>query len=73
MDELLDVETVAQRVGVSRRTVWEWLREGNLRGAQLGGTKIGWRVKASDLDAFVEARMNRPRPRRPRRAPATTP
>jgi excisionase family DNA binding protein len=60
MDELSTVETVAARGGVSRRTVLQWLRDGALRGAQLGGTKIGWRVRAADLEAFSEQGMNRP-------------
>jgi excisionase family DNA binding protein len=60
MDELYTVDDIAQRVGVSRRTVLQWLRDGDLRGTQLGGTKIGWRVRETDLEAFVERGMNRP-------------
>jgi len=45
--ELLTVREVAERVGVSRRTVYEWLRSGELAGRKFGGR---WRVPASALD-----------------------
>ncbi len=54
-EDLLTVEEVARRLHVSAYTVREWLRAGKLKGYKLGPTKAGWRVRAPDLDAFVEA------------------
>ncbi len=50
----LSVEDVAQTLGVSEWTVRNWLREGRLRGYRPGGTRIGWRVRASALREFIE-------------------
>ncbi len=50
---LLTVADVARRVRVSRETVRRWLRAGELRGLRLGGTKLGYRIRAADLDRFL--------------------
>jgi hypothetical protein len=52
MEALLTADDVAQRVRVARRTVRTGLREGRLVGFQPGGTRIGWRVRASDRERF---------------------
>ena len=51
---LLTVPEVAERLRVSEDTVREWLRKKRLRGYRPGGTKAGWRVRASDLQRFIE-------------------
>ena len=50
---LLTVADVARRVRVSEETVRRWLRAGQLRGLRLGGTKLGYRIRAADLDRFL--------------------
>ena len=50
---LLTVDDVAARVRVSKETVRRWLRAGQLRGRLLGGTKLGYRIRESDLEQFL--------------------
>ena len=55
--------TVAEIVAmlkVHQQTVRRWLRDGLLRGYNFGG-KSGYRVRARDLEAFIETRQARPR------------
>ena len=49
------VDEIAQRLKISEFTVRGWLRQKRLRGVNFGG-KTGWRVKDSDLRAFLERR-----------------
>ena len=58
-ERLLTVKQIVERLQVSSQTVQLWLRTGQLPGYQLG-RKAGWRVRQSDLDAFLEERY-RPR------------
>jgi len=53
MQEVLTPEEVAGRLKMSPRTVRDWLRKGHLTGIKLGKE---WRVRESDLEAFVEQR-----------------
>lgn len=61
MPDLMTVEQVAAKLNRSEYFVRNELKRKNLR-----GTKIGrhWGVKPSDLEAYVEARMNLSRIRR---------
>ncbi|HLZ25433.1 MAG TPA: helix-turn-helix domain-containing protein [Ktedonobacterales bacterium] len=56
-EPLLNVGDVAARLGVKSETVRRWLRSGELRGVQMA-KRIGWRVRASDLEAFLDRRTN---------------
>jgi excisionase family DNA binding protein len=47
---LLTPEEVAERLRVSRPTVYAWLKMGRLRGLRAG--KV-WRIQPADLDAFL--------------------
>jgi excisionase family DNA binding protein len=49
-DTLLTPEQVAARLQVSEYTALKWLREGRITGRKLGKF---WRVKAEDLEAFI--------------------
>lgn len=52
---LLTPEETAERLAVSRKSIMNWLRSG-----QLPGVKIGklWRIKESELEQFIEARAS---------------
>jgi excisionase family DNA binding protein len=45
-------EEVAGDLQVTRRTVYEWLRSGRLRGVRAGR---GWRIRPEDVEVFLEA------------------
>lgn len=51
-DRLLSTEEVAERLNVSPLTVRKWLRSGRLRGIKVS---VLWRVRESDLNAFIKA------------------
>ena len=44
-------EEVADILTVRKHTVWNWLREGTLKGTKING-KI-WRITDKDLEAFI--------------------
>ena len=50
-ERLFSPEEVAERLGMSRYTIGEWLRSGRLKGRHIGRF---WRVKESDLQAFID-------------------
>lgn len=54
-DELLTVLEVSARLKVPVTTIRRWLREKKLRGVMLGGTKLGYRVSARELERFLAA------------------
>ena len=49
------VEEIAARLKVSEFTVRAWLRQKRLRGVNFSG-KTGWRVRDSELRAFLTER-----------------
>ena len=51
--DLLTTEEVAARLKVGVPTVWRYLRSRALHGIRLGKS---WRIRASDLEAFLAAR-----------------
>jgi excisionase family DNA binding protein len=53
----LTVAQIAERLQVHQETVRRWLREGRLAGKNFGG-KGGYRVRESELQAFMEADAN---------------
>lgn len=55
MNDLLSVPDVARRLRMTADFVRYELRENHLRGSKIGGT---WRVRESDLEAYVSARAN---------------
>jgi|RhiMethySRZTD1v2_1073278.scaffolds.fasta_scaffold181038_4 excisionase family DNA binding protein len=50
-ERLFTPQDVAERLGMSKYTITEWLKTGRLRGVKIGKY---WRVKESDLQAFIE-------------------
>ena len=54
-ERMLTVREVSERLNVPEATIRRWLRDGRLRGARLGGTRLGYRIAESDVERFVEA------------------
>ena len=54
MESLLTVEETAEKLKKHPENVREFLRNGELAGVKLGRS---WRVRESDLTAFVAARL----------------
>lgn len=50
--EYLTVEQVSDLLQVKHATVRKWLREGRLRGINLGGV-AGWRIRREELERFI--------------------
>ena len=50
-EKLLTPEQVAERLQVTERTVYGWLRRGKLPALKLGRL---WRIRPEDLEAFLE-------------------
>lgn len=63
-DKMLSVEDVAEYLGLSSDTVLRKLNQGLLIGYNLEGT---WRIKQSDLTAYLEERKSVTRTRRKRK------
>jgi excisionase family DNA binding protein len=53
LDELLTVNEVADELRVDRRTIYHYLRQGQLRGQKLRRT---WRISRSDLTTYLNER-----------------
>jgi excisionase family DNA binding protein len=47
---LFSVEDTAERLGVSKWTITDWIKAGRLKGIKIGKF---WRVRESDLEAFL--------------------
>jgi excisionase family DNA binding protein len=61
-DELLTMKEAAALLKVTTRTLFTWLRRGDLEGHKAGR---GWRIKRSAIDAFLAAHPGRqPEPAR---------
>jgi excisionase family DNA binding protein len=50
VDQLLTPEQAAERLLVTKKTIVEWLRSGQLKGRKAGRL---WRIRERDLDAFL--------------------
>ena len=55
-EKLLTPEQVAERLQVTERTVYAWLRRGNLPALKLGRL---WRIRPEDLETFLESARTR--------------
>jgi excisionase family DNA binding protein len=61
MEDLYTVKEAAAKLKVSDRAVLDWLRAGKLRGLRAGKA---WRIKESDLEAFLHESDETMKPRR---------
>ncbi len=55
-DPWLTVEQVASHLAVAEETVRRWIRAGDLAVLDLGTRRAGYRIRRSDLDAFIAER-----------------
>lgn len=55
-DRWLTVADVAGTLSVSDKTVRRWIKSGKLAALDLEGRKSGYRIRQSDLDAFIVRR-----------------
>lgn len=51
-EEMFFVEEVAKKLRVTRKTVYDWMRDGRLEYVQVGGRR---RITASALAAFIKS------------------
>jgi excisionase family DNA binding protein len=50
-ERLFTPQEVAERLGMSKYTITEWIKAGRLKGVKIGKY---WRVKERDLQAFID-------------------
>jgi len=55
-DQLVTVADIAGHIGAYEQTVRGWIHRGELK-ASTFGTRIGWRVRRADDDAFLRRRQ----------------
>jgi len=51
MNELLTPDETAKRLKMARRTIYQWLRDGRLRGVKVGNL---WRVPEEAIQELIE-------------------
>lgn len=58
LNSLLKVSKVVEILGMSRDTVYGYIRRGELKASKPGGytKKKHWRIKLKDLEAFVNTK-----------------
>jgi excisionase family DNA binding protein len=57
-DQLLTVAEVAGRIGTTEKTVRRWIHSGELSASRFG-TRIGYRIRQADYEAFLRRRRLR--------------
>lgn len=50
-DDLLTVEQVAEKLCITRQTIWKYIRDGRLPATSFGKY---YRIKKADLEQFIE-------------------
>jgi len=58
VETLMTVQQICDQLQVSDQTVRRWIKAGQLPATNLGG-KAGYRVRATDLMAFLEQRAGK--------------
>lgn len=53
-ERLFTVAEIAKHIGTQEQTIRAWLKAGRIRGLRPGGDKIGWRVRASEFERFLQ-------------------
>jgi excisionase family DNA binding protein len=57
-DKILKVEELAKFFGVSRKTVWEWCKQGKLPAFKIGKE---WKIRQSDLQKIINQKIVQPK------------
>lgn len=57
-EEWLTVKEAAARLKVHPETVRVWLRDGILKGTQPAMRRIGWRIRASEVERVLRDQAN---------------
>jgi len=57
-DRLFSIAEVAERLGMSKDTIHNWIKAGRLKASRIGRF---WRIRERDLEAFID----HPPPMRP--------
>jgi excisionase family DNA binding protein len=52
-ERMLTVEEAARRLGAHAQTIRSWLRTGKLKGHMPGGTKLGYRIPAREVERLL--------------------
>ncbi len=63
MQKMFTINEIARALGVARRTVHDWIAQGELRAFHLGGKRLT-RVWEHDLERFVRTGRSRGRSRK---------
>ena len=50
---MLTVRQAAERLQTTEDTVRRWLRTGKIKGRMPGGTKLGYRIPASEIERLL--------------------
>ena len=58
MEKLLKAGEVAELLGVSVETVWDWAKDGTLPCVRLGATGRWMRFRPADVERWVMARRS---------------
>ena len=53
LEEWWTVAEVADKIKVSPFTIRKWIRDGHVRGSQIGGRKLGWRIPISEVERIL--------------------
>ena len=56
-ERYLTTADLVRRLGVHERTVWRWIKSGELAASMLG-RRAGYRIAATDFAAFMEGRKD---------------
>src|SRR5437867_253164 len=57
-ERMLTVEEAAHRLGAHEQTVRRWLRDHRLTGYMPGGTKLGYRIPAREVERLLRLPNN---------------
>jgi excisionase family DNA binding protein len=50
-DRLFSIAEVAERLGMSKDTISDWIKAGRLKASRIGRF---WRIRERDLEAFID-------------------